>query len=66
MVELTRKVLISEKYVISVQYWPNCGQYLADNIGNDILTDTLHRYLTRGPITDISPIYRRYIEILTA
>ncbi|MFS7901980.1 hypothetical protein Hanom_Chr01g00005941 [Helianthus anomalus] len=51
-------VLISEKSVI---YQPNIGQIsnnIADIIGTDILTNILYRYLGRGPITDISLIYR--------
>ncbi|KAJ0493303.1 hypothetical protein HanIR_Chr12g0584641 [Helianthus annuus] len=31
---------------------------IADIIGTDILTNILYRYLGRGPITDISLIYR--------
>ncbi|MFS7995048.1 hypothetical protein Hanom_Chr12g01113421 [Helianthus anomalus] len=51
MVETRRKVLISEKSVI---YRSNIGPIsvnIADIIGTDILTDILHRYLGRGPIT---------------
>ncbi|MFS7958245.1 hypothetical protein Hanom_Chr07g00675961 [Helianthus anomalus] len=31
---------------------------IVDIIGTDILTNILYRYLGRGPITDISLIYR--------
>ncbi|MFS7962126.1 hypothetical protein Hanom_Chr08g00723001 [Helianthus anomalus] len=51
-------VLISGKSVI---YRSNIGPIsdnIADIIGTDILTNILYRYLGRGPITDISLIYR--------
>ncbi|MFS7957284.1 hypothetical protein Hanom_Chr07g00664541 [Helianthus anomalus] len=51
-------VLISGKSVI---YQSNIGQIsdnIVDIIGTDILTNILYRYLGRGPITDISLIYR--------
>ncbi|MFS7947006.1 hypothetical protein Hanom_Chr06g00542941 [Helianthus anomalus] len=51
-------VLISGKSMI---YRSNIGQIsenIADIIGTDILTNILYRYLGRGPITDISLIYR--------
>ncbi|MFS7938474.1 hypothetical protein Hanom_Chr05g00440141 [Helianthus anomalus] len=51
-------VLILGKSVI---YRSNIGQILdniADILGTDMLTNILYRYLGRGPITDISLIYR--------
>ncbi|MFS7944602.1 hypothetical protein Hanom_Chr06g00514181 [Helianthus anomalus] len=51
-------VLISGK---SVNYRSNISQIsynIADIIGTDILTNILYHYLGRGPITDISLIYR--------
>ncbi|MFS7951815.1 hypothetical protein Hanom_Chr07g00599631 [Helianthus anomalus] len=64
MVEIRRMVLILEK---SVVYRSNIGpisvkyrtiSYIADIISTDILTNILYRYLGRGPITDMSLIYR--------
>ncbi|MFS7894766.1 hypothetical protein Hanom_Chr01g00093581 [Helianthus anomalus] len=46
-------VLISGKSMI----YP-ISDNIADIIGTDILTIILYRYLGRGPITDISLIYR--------
>ena len=52
---------------LSIKYRSYIGQIsdnIADIIGTDILTNILYRYLGRGPITDISLIYRdiNYIE----
>ncbi|MFS7910085.1 hypothetical protein Hanom_Chr02g00102181 [Helianthus anomalus] len=46
---------------LSIKYRSYIGQIsenVVDIIGIDILTNFLYRYLGRGPITDISPIYR--------
>ncbi|MFS7958906.1 hypothetical protein Hanom_Chr08g00684301 [Helianthus anomalus] len=56
--QIRRMVLISGKSVI---YRSNIGQIsdnIADIIDIDILNNILHRYLGRGPITDISLSYR--------
>ncbi|MFS8024771.1 hypothetical protein Hanom_Chr16g01467351 [Helianthus anomalus] len=62
--EIRRMVLILGKSVI---YRSNIGQIsdnIADIFGTDILTNILYRCLGRGPITDISLIYRdiNYID----
>ncbi|MFS7944094.1 hypothetical protein Hanom_Chr06g00508021 [Helianthus anomalus] len=46
---------------LSIKYRSSIGQIsdnIADIIGIDILTNIVYRYLGRGPITDISLIYR--------
>ncbi|MFS7931953.1 hypothetical protein Hanom_Chr04g00362051 [Helianthus anomalus] len=46
---------------LSIKYRSYIGQIsdnIADVIDTDILTNILYRYLGRGPITDISLIYR--------
>ncbi|MFS7924569.1 hypothetical protein Hanom_Chr03g00274131 [Helianthus anomalus] len=54
---------------LSTKYRSYIGQIsdnIVDIIGTDTLTNILYRYLGRGPITDISLIYRLiYIRILT-
>ncbi|MFS7941157.1 hypothetical protein Hanom_Chr05g00472901 [Helianthus anomalus] len=51
-------VLISGKSVIYRSNISQISENIADIIGTDILTNILYRYLSRGPITDISLIYR--------
>ncbi|MFS8013967.1 hypothetical protein Hanom_Chr15g01339191 [Helianthus anomalus] len=50
--------LISGKSVIYRSYIGQISDNIADIIGTDILTNILYRYLGRGPITNISLIYR--------
>ncbi|MFS7898542.1 hypothetical protein Hanom_Chr13g01193281 [Helianthus anomalus] len=51
-------VLISGKSVIYRSKIGPISDNIVDIIGTDILTNILYRYIGRGPITNISLIYR--------
>ncbi|MFS7924444.1 hypothetical protein Hanom_Chr03g00272621 [Helianthus anomalus] len=56
---------IGDLSIKSRSYIGQISDNIADIIGTDILTNILYCYLSMGPITDISLIYRdiNYIDV---